>query len=80
MVEYNNQKQIFRLVMDGLNIPYVKGQINTEWDLRQACEIIILDKSIYSEILGNFGVPKSTLTYFLNVIFPPLKCYYIKHV
>ena len=40
----------------------------------------IMDKSSYSEILGNFGVPKSTLTYFLNVILLPLKCSSIKHL
>ena len=34
----------------------------------------------YSEILVKFGVPKSTLTYLLNVIFAPLKCYSLKHL
>ena len=27
-----------------------------------------------------FGVPKFTLTYFLNVILPPLKCSSLKHL
>ena len=32
-------------------------------------ERIILDDSIYSDIFGNFGVPKSTTTVSLNIIF-----------
>ena len=40
----------------------------------------ILDKSSYSDILGEFGLPNSTLTYFLNVIFPPLKCSSLRHL
>ena len=51
-----------------------------ELELCQACERIILDKSSYSEILGNFGVPNSTLTIFLNVIFPSLECSSLKHL
>ena len=39
-----------------------------------------MDKSSYSEILGKFGVPKSTLTYFLNVIFSPLTFSSLKHL
>ena len=37
-------------------------------------------KSSYSEILENVGVPKSTLTRFLNVILPSLKCSSLKHL
>ena len=40
----------------------------------------ILDKSSYSEVLGKFGLPNSTLTYFLKVIFPPLKSSSLKHL
>ena len=39
-----------------------------------------MDKSSYSEILGQFGVPKSTLTYFLKIIFSSLKCSSLKHL
>ena len=39
-----------------------------------------MNKSSYSEIIGKFGVPKSTITYFLNVIFLPLKYYYLNHL
>ena len=39
-----------------------------------------LDKSIYSEIFVKCGLPKSTLTYSLNVIFPSLKCSSLKHL
>ena len=37
-------------------------------------------KSSYSEILVKFGVPNSTLTRSLNVIFPPLKVSSLKHL
>ena len=37
-------------------------------------------KSSYSEILGNFGVPKSNLTLSLNEISPPLKYSSLKHL
>ena len=39
-----------------------------------------MDKSSYSEILVKFSLPKSTLTYFLKVIFPPLKSSSLKHL
>ena len=39
-----------------------------------------MDKSSYSEILVKVGVPKSTLTYFLNVIFAPLKFSSMKYL
>ena len=52
----------------------------TEWELSQARKIRILDKSSYYEILLDFGVPNSTLTYLLNVLFAPLKCSSLKHL
>ena len=58
----------------------VQGQTYTEWEICQACEKIILDKSIYSDITGKFGVPKSTLTYFLNLTSLTLKCSSLKHL
>ena len=39
-----------------------------------------MEKSSYSEILVKFWAPKSTLTYFLNVLFAPLKCSSLKHL
>ena len=40
----------------------------------------MLDKSSYSENIGKFGLPKSTLTYFLDVILLTLKCSYLNHL
>ena len=68
------------MVRTDLNLPLVQGQTYTEWELCQACKIIISDKSSYSEILVKFGVPKSTLTYFLKAIFPTLKSSSLKHL
>ena len=39
-----------------------------------------MDKSSYSDIFGKIGVPKSTITHFLNVISHPLKCCPLKHL
>ena len=58
----------------------VEGQIYTEWEIRQAYKIRILNKSNYSDILVKFGVPKATLTYFLKVVFLSLKISSLKHV
>ena len=58
----------------------IQGQTYIEWGIFQACEIIILYKSRYYEILGKLGVPKFTLTYSLNVIFPPLEYSSLKHL
>ena len=80
MVESDNQQQIFRWVRNNLNLPSVQGQTYTECEFRKSYKIRILEKSSYSEVLGKFGVPKSTLTYFLNAIFPPLKCSSLKHL
>ena len=80
MVESDNQQQIFIWVINDLKLPSFQGQTYTEWELRQAYEGRILDKSRYYEIIGKFGVSKSTLTYFLNVISPSLKCSYLKHL
>ena len=68
------------MVRTDLNLPLVQGQTYTEWELCQACKRRISDKSSYSEILVKFGVPKSTLTYFLEIIFPPLKSSSLKHL
>ena len=39
-----------------------------------------MEKSSYSYILGKFGVPKSTLTYSLNTIFPLLIFFSLEHL
>ena len=61
LLKYDNQQQIYRWVRTNINLPSVKVQTYTEWDLCQACKRRILDKSSYSDILVKFGVPKSTL-------------------
>ena len=80
LVESYNQQQIFRWVRNQIDLPSVQGHVYTEWELCEECQIIILMKSSYSKILEKFGVPKSTLCRSLNVIFPPLKCSYLKHL
>ena len=68
------------MVRTNLNLPSVQGQTYTGWELHQACKRIISYKSSFSDILVKFGVPKSTLTYFLEIIFPPLKISSLKHL
>ena len=80
LAESYNQQQIFRLVIDNLNLPSFQGQGYTEWELCEACEKIILIKSSYSKRHEEFGVPKYTIWCTLNVIFPPLKFSSLKHL
>ena len=80
MVESDNQQQIYKWVRTNINLPSVKGQTYTQWYIRQSYKQIILDKSSYSEIIVKFGIPESTLTYFLKVIFQPLKRSSLKHL
>ena len=80
LLEYETQQQIYRWVRTNINLPSVQGQTYTEGELCQAYERRILDKSRYYEILVKFGVPNYTLTYFLKVIFLPLKSSSMKHL
>ena len=73
LVESYNQQQIYIWVRTKLSLPSVRGQTYKEWEPRQSCERIILDKSSYSDVLVKYGVPKSTLTYSPKVISPPMK-------
>ena len=41
---------------------------------------MIMVKSIYYDILDEIGTPKTTTWWNLNVIFPSLKCTYLKHL
>ena len=66
--------------MNNINLLLVQGKTYIEWGIIQACERRILDKSIYSEIIGKFGVLKSTLTYSLSAIFTSFKCSSLKHL
>ena len=50
------------------------------WNLFQSVEEIFLLKLICDAIHEIFGVPKTSLQSYLNVIFPPLKCYLLNHL
>ena len=77
-VESYNQQHIFIWFRNHINLPLVQVRGYTEREIHQAYKIIILDKSRYSDIIGKFGVRKSTLTVSLNVNFPRLKCSSLK--
>ena len=51
-----------------------------DWELRQSVEERILLKSSCAAIQDNFGVPKSSLQRYLNILFPSLKCSSLKHL
>ena len=55
-----------------LLLPSGRGNY-TDWELRQSVEEIIPLKSSCVAIQDNFGVPKTSLQRYLNVIFPSLK-------
>ena len=80
MVYSYNKQQIFIWVRNHLNLPSVQVHGKNECEFCQSYEIIILDKSSYSDILGKFGLPKSTITNSLNVISLPLNFYSLKHL
>ena len=71
LVENGNQKQIYRWVRKNLSLP--SGRLHyTDWELCQSVEERILLKSSCGIIQENFGVPKTSLQRYLNVIFLPL--------
>ena len=63
-----------------IHIPSLQHQLYTEWDIRSDFERRIMVKSAYIEFLDEFGVPKITLWYTLNALFPPHKCSSLKHL
>ena len=63
-----------------MHLPSFKHQLYTEWEIRAVCEIIIMVKSTYNGLLGEFGVPKTSLWQTFNVIFPTLKFYFLTHL
>ena len=52
----------------------------TDWEIHQSVEEIILLKSSCAAIQDNFGVPKTSLKRYLNVISPSLKFSSLKHL
>ena len=79
LVENENQQQIYRWVRKNLSLPSGRGHC-TDWEIRQSVEEIILLKSSCAAIQENFGVPKTSLQMYLNVLFPSLKCSSLKHL
>ena len=79
LVENDNQQQICRWLRKNILLPSGRGHY-TDWELRQSVEERILLKSSCAAIQDNFGVPKTSLQRYLNIIFPSLKCSSLKHL
>ena len=79
LVENENQQQIYIWVRKYLLGPSGRGHY-TDWGIYQSVEEIILPKSSCAAIQDNFGVPKTSLQRYLNVLFPSLKCSSLKHL
>ena len=79
LVENDNQQQIYRWVRKNILLPLGRGHY-TDWELRQSVEERILLKSSCAAIQENFGVPKTSLQRYLNILFPSLKCSSLKHL
>ena len=79
IVENGNQQQIYRWVRKHLLLPLGRGHY-TDWELCQSVEEIILLKSSCAAIQDNFGVPKTSLQRYLNILFPSLKFSSLKHL
>ena len=73
LIESYNWQQIFIWVRNHLNLPSVQGRRYNEWEIREACERRILEKSSNSDIIENLEVPNSTLCSSLNAIFLSLQ-------
>ena len=57
MVESYNQQYIYIWIRYHIRITSVQRGLYTDWEIQKACEMMILMKSIYSELLEEFGVP-----------------------
>ena len=79
LVENGNQQQIYRWVRKHILLPSDRGHY-TDWELHQSDEGRIFLNSSCTTIHENFGVPKTSLQRYLNVIFPSLKCSSLKHL
>ena len=79
LVENGNQKQIYRWVRKHLLVTSGRGHY-TDWYLCQSVEEIILLKSSCAAIQEKFGVPKTSLKMYPNLIFPSLNCSSLKHL
>ena len=79
LVENDNQKQIYRWGRKNILLPSGRGNY-TDWELRQSVEERILLNSICAAIQDNFGVPKTSLQRYLNVIFLSLKLNSLKYL
>ena len=64
---------------ENISLPSGRGHY-TDWELRQSVEEIILLKSSCAAIQEKFGVPKTSLQRYLNILFPSLKCSSLKHL
>ena len=73
LVENDNQQHIYRWVRKYLLLPSDRGDY-TDWEICQSAEGIILLKSSSTVIHGDFGVSKTSIQRYLNIIFSPLKC------
>ena len=79
MAENDNQQYIYRWFINYFLLPLGR-RFYTDWELSQSVEGIILLKSIYITIYDDFDLSKTSVQRYLNVIFPPLKCYFLKHL
>ena len=80
LVEYYNQKQIYRWVRPHLRLPLVQRLVYIHWEIHEACERRISMNSRYYNITEEFGAPRSTICITLNVILPPLKFPSLKYL
>ena len=79
LVENDNQQQIYGWVRNYLLLPPGRGDYK-DWELCQSVEGGILLKSSCTMIHDDFGVLKTSIYSYLNLMFPPLKCSSLKHL
>ena len=79
LVENDNQQQIYRWFRNYLLLTPGRGDY-TDWELRKSVEGRILLNSSCTAIHDNFGVTKTSLQRYMNVIFLPLIFPLLKHL
>ena len=56
------------------------NQLYTDWGLMTTCQIQVLYNAYYYQLKYEYGIPKSTLEFYLEKIFPPLQFTNTQHV
>ena len=78
-LEAYKQQQIYWCFRSHIHFTSLQRQLYTDWELHESYERRTMSKLIYSDIIKEFGVPKTTLWRTLNVLLPSMKYSSVRH-